>query len=181
MGVARRRWSPDEKRTALQLSKDGYTHKQIADKLRPGVPTAWRSIGDIIREARKPLVASSSKPATSGTPLIPPPKFSTKIELPPTMADSLSAREYMTMMDDNQRAIFIATYEDLRGDADEESLTRAENEMLIMASYSNVKYLRAQSLLNVAESYLMTEMEGGFTNSDEDMAKSDQSFVALAK
>lgn len=171
MGVARRRWSPDEKRTAMQLSKEGYTHKQIADKLRPGVPTAWRSIGDIIREARKPLVASSSKPATSGTPLIPPPKFSTKIELPPTMADSLSAREFMTMMDDAQRAIFIATYEDLRGDADEESLTRAENEMLIRASYSNVKYLRAQSLLNVVESYLMIEMEGGFGDSDEDMAK----------
>lgn len=171
MGVARRRWSPDEKRTALQLSKEGYTHKQIAEKLRPGVATAWRSVGDIIREARKQPVASSSTPATSGTPLIPPRKFSTKIELPDSMVDSLTAKEFMTMMDDAQGAIFVATYEDLRGDADEESLTRAENEMLIRAAYSNVKYLRAQSLLNVAESYLMTEMEGGFTNSDEDMAK----------
>jgi hypothetical protein len=173
MGVARRRWSPDEKRTVLQLAQEGYTQKQIAEKLRPGVPTAWRSIGDIIREERKKIVSPTvtNAPATSGTPLIPPPKFSTKIELPDSMADSFSAKEFMTMMDDDQRAIFVGTYEDLRGDADEESLTRAENEMLIRAAHSNVKYLRAVSLLNVAESYLMMEMEGAFTNSDEDQAK----------
>jgi len=176
MGVARRRWSPDEKRTVLQLTKEGYTHKQIAEKLRPGVSTAWRSVGEIIREERKQTVSQTvtDAPAASGSQqyqLVPPPKFSTKVELPDAMADSLSAREFMGMMDDDQRAIFVATYEDLRGDADEEALTRAENDMLIRAAYSNVKYLRAQSLLNLAEGYMMMAMEGGFSNSDEDKAK----------
>ena len=87
------------------------------------------------------------------------------------MVNSLTAREFMGMMDDNQRAIFVATYEDLRGDADEESLTPAENEMLIRAAYSNVKYLRAQSLLNTAETYLMMELDGELTDTDADKAK----------
>ena len=176
MGIARRRWSPDEKKTVLQLTKEGYTHKQIADRLRPGVSTAWRSVGEIIREERRNTISHTvtDAPATSGTQqhqIVPPPSYSTKVELPDSMADSLTAKEFMTMMDDNQRAIFVATYEDLRGDADEEALTRAENDMLIRAAYSNVKYLRAQSLLNVAESLLMLEMEGGLTDSDEDKAK----------
>ena len=172
MGVARRRWSPDEKRTVLQLTKEGYTQKEIAERLRPGVPTAWRAVGEIQREGRRKTVTDA--PATSGTQqhqIVPPPSYTSKIELPDGMADSLTAKEFMTMMDDNQRAIFVATYEDLRGDADEEALTRAENEMLIRACYSNVKYLRAQSLLNVAESYIMLEMEGGMTDSNEDKAK----------
>jgi len=176
MGIARRRWSPDEKRAVLQLTKEGYTHKQIAERLRPGVSTAWRSVGDIIREERRKIVSHTvtDAPATSGTQqhkIMPSPSYTTKVDLPDGMADSLTAKEFMTMMDDNQRAIFVATYEDLRGDADEEALTRAENDMLIRASYSNVKYLRAQSLLNVAESYLMLDMEGGLSDSDEDKAK----------
>tara|TARA_R110000824_G_scaffold371607_1_gene561369 strand:- start:136 stop:747 length:612 start_codon:yes stop_codon:yes gene_type:complete len=77
----------------------------------------------------------------------------------------------MTMMNDDQRKIFIGHYMDLRGNVDEESLTTAENEMLIRASYSNVKYLNAQSMLMLSESYLMLEMEGGMTDSDEDKAK----------
>lgn len=176
MGVARRRWSPDEKRTVLQLAKEGWTQTQIGERLRPGVSTAWRSVGEIIREERRQTVSQTVTDisAASGSQqyqLVPPPKFSTKVELPDAMADSLSAKEFMTMMDDDQRAIFVATYEDLRGDADEEALTRAENDMLIRAAYSNVKYLRAQSLLNLAEGYMMQALEGGFSNSDEDKAK----------
>ena len=176
MGIARRRWSPDEKRTVLQLHKEGYTHRQIAEKLRPGVNTAWRSVGDIIREERKGIVSKTltDTPTAQSTPhkIIPAAtKSSSKIELPDAMADSLTAKEFMTMMDDNQRAIFVATYEDLRGDADDESVTRAENEMIIKAAYSNVKYLRAQSLLNVAESYLMLDMEGGLPDTDEGKAQ----------
>ena len=176
MGVARRRWSPDEKRTVLQLSKEGYTHKQIAERLLPGVANAWRSVGEIIREERKntePVSDTVTDPSSGSTnvaqhSVLPTkPSFTTTVDLPDGMSDSLTAREFMTMMDDDQRAIFVATYEDLRGDADEESLTRAENEMLIRASYSNVKYLRAQSLLNVAESYLILAMEGGLPDTDE--------------
>ena len=53
MGVARRRWSPDEKKTILQLAREGFTQKQIGEKLRPGVKNAWRTVGDIIRDERK--------------------------------------------------------------------------------------------------------------------------------
>ena len=180
MGVARKRWSPDEKATVLRLSKEGWTHKQIAERLRPGVATAWRSVGEIIREERKktePVSDTVTDPsASAGTmaqhAVLPTTSaFTTKVDLPEGMSSSLTAREFMTMMDDDQRAIFVATYEDLRGDADEESLTRAENEMLIRAAYSNVKYLRAQSLLNVAESYLILDMEGGLPDTDEGKAK----------
>jgi hypothetical protein len=180
MGVARRRWSPDEKKTILQLAKEGYTYKQIAERLRPGVAYAWRTVGDIIREGRKKEEVAEAKAATTSlapgvtsTPILSSSKFaySSTVELPDGMVDSLTAREFMTMMDDSQRAIFVGTYEDLRGDADEESLTPAENEMLIRAAYSNVKYLRAQSLLNTAETYLMMELDNELTDSDADKAK----------
>ncbi len=176
MSTARRRWSPDEKRTALQLAKEGYTHKDIAERLRPGVKSAWRSVGEIIREDRKLKTQVAASPTPSGTQptpiaVLPSHSPSVLVALPPSMNSSLTAKEFMTMMDNDQRRIFIATYEDLRGDADDESLTRAENEMLIRASYSNVKYLRAQSLLNLAENYLMADIEGGLTDSDTDQAK----------
>jgi len=174
MGVARRRWSPDEKRTILQLAKEGFTQPQIAEKLRPGVKTAWRTVGEIIREERRKEEEAASSPTSSpsvtSTPITSS-SYGSTVELSDGMANSLTAKEFMTMMDDNQREIFVATYDDLRGDADEDSLTPAENEMLIRAAYSNVKYLRAQSLLNTAESYLMMELDGGLTNSDEDKAK----------
>jgi len=176
MGTARRRWSPDEKKTVLKLAEEGYTHKQIADKLRPGVNSAWRSVGEIIRESRKPKAqpAPVSTPAASGvqtTPIAALPTSYAKVQLPSEMVASLSAKEFMTMMDDDQRRLFIGTYKDLRGDADSDSLTAAENEMLIRAAYSNVKYLKAQTKMALAETYLMAEMEGGLTDSDEDKAK----------
>jgi len=175
MSTARRRWTPDEKRTVLQLSNEGWTHKQIAEKLRPGVSSAWRSVGEIIRDDRKAKEEAETPAVSPNTAMAPstvaPPPSRSQVKLPPTMDKSLSARSFMTMMDDDQRRIFIATYEDLRGNADEESLTSAESEMLIRAAYSNVKYLRAQSLLHLAETYLMAEMEGGLTDSDEDKAK----------
>jgi len=178
MSVARRRWSPDEKREVLRLAEEGYTQKQIAERLRPGVKSAFRSVGEIIREDRKqkaqPAQAAPQPQAMGSQPTpnaVLPPTSSLVVPLPPSMAQSLTAKEFMTMMDNDQRKIFIAHYEDLRGDMDQESLTRAENEMLIRAAYSNVKYLRAQSMLSVTESYLLMEMEGGLTDSDEDKAK----------
>jgi len=178
VGVARRRWSPDEKREVLRLHKEGYTHQQIADKLRPGVKSAFRSVGEIVRAERKQSqpspIQSQQQPAVTTTPspsLFNQVRAASKVQLPPSMAGSLTAREFMTMMDDDQKRLFIATYEDLRGNADEESLTGAESEMLIRAAYSNVKYLRAQSMLSLAENYLLADMEGGLTDSDEDKAK----------
>ena len=167
MAAARRRWNPDEKRAAIKMSKEGFTHKEIAHKLRPDVKYAWRGVGDIVREARKPQEPQSS--ITSAPVVLPTSPLissSSTIELPEGMADSLTAKEFMSMMDDHQGALFVATYEDLRGDADEDALTGAENEMLIRASYSHVKYLRAQALLNTAESYLMQELEGLIPDTD---------------
>ena len=177
MSVARRRWSPDEKREVLRLSEEGYTQKQIAERLRPGVKSAFRSVGDIIREDRKQKAqpAQATQPQATGSQPTPsavlPPISTLVVPLPSAMSQSLTAKEFMTMMDNDQRKIFIAHYEDLRGDMDQESLTRAENEMLIRAAFINVKYLRAQSMLSVVESYLLLEMEGGLTDSDEDKAK----------
>lgn len=183
MSIARRRWSPDEKREVMRLVDEGYTYKQVAEKLRPGVASAWRSVGEIVREEKakqtsQQAQATSPQPQPSGaqSPQMPSlPGYlsvqSAKVTLPPPMAHSLTAQQFMLMMDDDQRRLFIATYMDLRGDADEESLTKAENEMLIRAAFSNVKYLRAQAMLTTSESYLMMEMEGGLTDSDEDKAK----------
>ena len=168
MAAARRRWNPDEKRAAIKMSKEGFTHKEIAEKLRPGVKFAWRAIGEIVREARKPQEHQSSTTTSTSIvlPISPLISSSSTIELPEGMADSLTAKEFMSMMDDHQRALFVATYEDLRGDADDDALTGAENEMLIRASYSHVKYLRAQALLNIAEGYLMQELEGLIPDTD---------------
>lgn len=181
MSVARKRWSPDEKREVLRLAGEGYTHKQIAEKLRPGVKSAFRSVGEIIREHRRreseqAAQTESTKPShntqptasRASVPLFS--RSSSSVQLPDNM-DSLTAQEFMNMMDDDQKKIFISHYQDLRGEMDEESLTRAENEMLIRAAYSNVKYLRAQSMLSLAENYLLADMEGGLTDSDEDKAK----------
>lgn len=178
MGTARRRWSPDEKKAVIALTEEGYTQKQIAERLRPGVSSAWRSVGEIIRDHRAAQVAATQPAApVEASGVAAPQRIVTSIPksalvvLPPEMAASLSAHEFMTMMNDAQRKIFIGHYMDLRGNVDDESLTPAENEMLIRASYSNVKYLNAQSMLMTAETYLMLEMEGGLTDSDEDKAK----------
>ena len=176
MSVARRRWSPDEKATVLRLSKEGYTQRDIADKLRPGIKTAWRSVGEIIREANREKVEATTDhlaPGVSSTPVIPSSSaYSSRVELPEGMVNSLTAREFMRMMNDDQREIFVATYEDLRGDADQDSLTSAENDMLIRAAYNNVKYLKAQHMLYLAEGYMQEELEGGLTTgTDEDKAK----------
>jgi hypothetical protein len=168
---ARRRWSPDEKKEAVRLSKEGFTYKEIAERLRPGVKSAYRSIGEIVREERSGQAIQPTSPQATSTPLSIPGRPSSTIQLPSEMSGSLTAHELMHMMDDDQKRLFINTYKDLRGDADEESLTKAENEMLIRCSYSNVKYLRAQALLSTAENYLMMEMEGHLTDSDTDKAK----------
>lgn len=173
MGTARKRWTPEEKAAIMQLHREGHSYKDIASKLRPGVKNAWRTIGDIVRESRKHAVEKSAQKevAAQHPPSLPSRATVSRITLPPAMATSLTAREFMNIMDDDQRQIFIATYESLRGDADEDSLTRAENEMLIRAAFANVKYLRAQALLNTAESYIMLEMDGGLGDTPEDKAK----------
>jgi hypothetical protein len=174
MGAARKQYSPDEKRRILDLNEEGWTYKQIAEQIRPGVKSAWRSIGEIIRQEREkqapteeqsPQIASSRQSVMGRVP------STSKVTLPPGMDTSLSAKEMMLMLDNDQQAIFVATYEDLRGEADEEQLTRAENEMLIRAAFSNVKYLRAQQMLAKCESYLMMDLDGMLGDSDDDKAK----------
>lgn len=174
MGVARRRYSPDEKSAILRMVEEGYTYKQIAERLRPGIKNAWRSIGDIVRENRErnaPTEESGSQAQVARESILVTKKPTSRIELPSSMQDSLTAREFMSILDDDQKDIFVATYEDLRGEADEEQLTQAENDMLIRAAFTHVKYLRAQHMLALCESYLMLDLDGGLGNSDEDKAK----------
>ena len=128
MNIARRRWTPDEKAAIRKLLAEGWTYKQIGEKLRPGVPTAWRSIGEIVREEIKPPTltpAGSGLPSaqTQALPAAPSvglrASISTTIELPESLEDSLTAREMMGMLDDEQRELFIGTYEDLMGESED--------------------------------------------------------------
>jgi hypothetical protein len=179
MSVARRRWTPDEKVAIRKLLAEGWTYKQIGEKLRPGVPTAWRSIGDIVREEIKPPTLLR-QPMGSGLAMPTPPVASTSnglrvnaptIELPDSLEDSLTAREMMEMLDDNQRELFIGTYEDLMGEADDEQVTRAEKEMFLKASFAHVKYLRSSRNIALCEQYLMMDLDGELGDSDADKAK----------
>lgn len=172
MSIARRRWSPDEKALIRKMIAEGYTYKQVAEKLRPGVPTAWRSVGEIVREEIKPQVAT--QPAGIPTQAAPSAGLrtsSTAIELPDSLEDSLTAREMMGMLDDEQRELFIGTYEDLMGNADDEQVTRAEKEMFLKASFAHVKYLRASRMIALCEQYLMMDLDGQLGDSDSDKAK----------
>ena len=169
MNIARRRWSPDEKATIRRLIAEGYTYKQIGERLRPGVPTAWRSIGEIVREEIKPQPAGSGLAQPNSAPKRAP--FISTIEIPDSLQDSLTAREMMSMLDDEQREIFVATYEDLMGEADEEQITRAEREMLLKASFAHVKYLRSSRMIGTCEQYLMMELDGQLGDTDVDKAK----------
>jgi transposase-like protein len=176
MSIARRRWSPDEKAAIRRMIAEGYTYKQIGEKLRPGVPTAWRSIGEIVREEIKP---NPLAPTTEGQ--APAPSRSTigvssshnsdLVELPESLQDSLTAREMMGMLDDEQRELFIGTYEDLMGESDDEQVTRAEKEMLLKASFAHVRYLRASRMIALCEQYLMMDLDGHLGDTDVDKAK----------
>lgn len=178
MNIARRRWTPDEKVSIRKLLAEGWTYKQIGEKLRPGVPTAWRSIGEIVREEIKP---STLTPAGSGLPVaqqaMPAPTSNglkvsiSTIELPDSLEDSLTAKEMMSMLDNEQRELFIATYEDLMGNADDEQVTRAEKEMFLKASFAHVSYLRATRMVAMCEQYLMMELDGQLGDSDADKSK----------
>lgn len=174
MGVARKQYTPDEIRRVLELNAEGWTYKQIAEKVRPGVKEAWRSVGDIIRKSRNGELTpaqTGQKPSAARQSIMSRSTIKSNVPIPPDMANSMTAHEFFSMLDDEQRKIFVATYEELRGEADQEQLTRAENEMLIRASFSNVKYLRAQQMLSLCESYLMMELNGELSNSDEDVSK----------
>ncbi len=177
MSVARRRWTPDEKVAIRKLLAEGWTYKQIGEKLRPGVPTAWRSIGEIVREEIKPAPLLQ-QPVGSGLAAPTPPSTSnglrvssSTIELPDSLEDSLTAREMMSMLDNEQRELFIATYEDLMGNADDEQVTRAEKEMFLKASFAHVSYLRATRMVAMCEQYLMQDLDGHLGDSDSDKAK----------
>ncbi len=172
MSVARRRWSPDEIASIKRLFAEGYTYKMIGERLRPGIPSAWRSIGDIVRERIKPTLT----PVGSGLPVATTNAIvqlhpSNTIELPDSLEDSLTAREMLGMLDDEQRDLFLATYEDLIGESDEEQVTRAEKEMLLKASFAHVCSLRAARKINQCEGYLMMDLNGQLGDSDADKAK----------
>jgi len=172
MSIARRRWSPDEKAAIKRLAAEGYTQKQIGEKLRPGIPTAWRSVGEILREDRNPTLT----PVGSGLASAPTQASMSTLnqrtfELPTAIEDSITAREMMGMLDDEQRELFVATYEDLVGESDEEQITRAEKEMLLRASFAHVKFLRASRMIALCESYIMMDLDGHLTDSDTDKAK----------
>lgn len=178
MSNARKQYTPDEIKQMVDLATDGWTYQQIADKIRPGVKNAWRSVGEIVRRKREedaptqilaPIVQqqTSSRTQSVGSRAI----TNSKVTMPDTMLSSMSAREFFAILNDEQRALFVATYEDLRGQMDEEQLTGAENEMLIRAAFSNVKYIKAQQMLMLCEDYLMMELDGELTDSDEDKAK----------
>lgn len=178
MSVARRRWSPDEKAAIKKLWNEGFTYAMIAEKLRPGVKTAWRSIGEIVREEIKqqPLApAQNDKPAAQAqapTSTSNGLKVSVStVDLPDSLEDSLTAKEMMSMLDNEQRELFIATYEDLMGNADEEQVTRAEKEMFLKASFAHVCYLRATRMVAMCEQYLMLDLDGLLGDSDSDKAK----------
>lgn len=171
MGVARKRYSPDEKALILQLNREGYTYKQIAEKVRPGVSTAWRSVGEIVREAKAAEAAPpvTATPATSGLdapvaqlprPLVQVPTAQKGVQLPPELKDSITAREIMAMLADDQREVFVATYQDLRGEADEDTVTKAENEMLMRAALAHTQYLRAARMYSECETYLLADLNG---------------------
>jgi hypothetical protein len=178
MNIARRRWSPDEKAAIRKLIAEGWTYKQIGEKLRPGVPTAWRSIGEIVREEIKPPTLT---PASNGAPVAPQTQSASTsnglrvtastVELPDSIQDSLTAREMMSMLDNEQRELFVATYEDLMGNADDEQVTRAEKEMFLKASFAHVSYLRANRMIATCEQYLMMDLDGQLGDSDADKMK----------
>jgi hypothetical protein len=178
MSHARKAYSPDEKKKILKMAEEGWTYIQIADKVRPGVKTAWRSIGDIVRQERQKREMEENTPTQVPTqdapprPMPPPkPSNASLIDIPEGMSDSLTAKEFLSMLDDEQKELMIATYEDLRGEGDEDTLTKAENDMLIRAAYSNVRYIHAQKMLNKAEQYMLMDMEGYLGKSDEDNGK----------
>jgi hypothetical protein len=175
MNIARKRWSPDEKAAIRKMIAEGYTYKQIAERLRPGVPTAWRSIGEIVREEIKPQpsqpLQNPAPSAPNATPVSRQVSLPSAVDLPDSLADSLTAREMMSMLDDEQREVFIATYEDMMGNADEEQVTRAEKEMFLKATFAHVKYLRASRMISLCEQYMMMDLDGHLGDSDADKAK----------
>lgn len=178
MNVARKQYTPDEIKKMIALDADGWTYQQIADQIRPGVKSAWRSVGEIIRRERakeNPSQTLTDQP----TPSYVPRAVSTtsrsitnsKVTMPDEMLNSSSAREFFSMLDDDNRSLFVSHYEDLRGEADEEQLTAAENEMLIRAAFVNVKYIGAQRMLQLSESYLLMDLEGELGDTDMDKNK----------
>ena len=179
MSVARKRYTPDEKAQIVSLHEEGYTYRDIAERIRPGVDSAWRSIGEIVREHKKAQETQPQAPTSANDVLDVPadaPKLvqvptavkgKSPITLPESIRDSVTAREIMAMFDDEQREVFVATYEDLRGEADEDSLTRAENEMLMRAAFAHTQYLRAARMYSQCESYLMMDLNGEIVDNSD--------------
>lgn len=175
---ARRQYSPDEKKMIMRLHDEGFTYTQIAERVRPGVENAWRSIGNIVREEKKK--ALSPKPpqdthivpsAVENDPSIAKAsenyvKKSAIFTLPPELRNSMTAMNIMSMLDDEQREIFLAAYEELKNEADDEQITRPEREVLMKAALAHTQYLRAAKMYHQCEHYLMLDMEGALDKED---------------
>lgn len=172
MSVARRRYTPDEKKVIYDLWVEGWTYKRIAEKIRPGIESAWRSIGDIIREKRSGAQAQPEEQQAGASSVLLPQRAGAKVMvLPKGLEGSVTAQELLGILDKEQHNLFISTYEGLRGEANEEQLTSAENEMLMRAAFSHTKYIRAQHMCSLCESYLIADLEGRLPDDDETKTK----------
>ena len=153
--MSNKKYTPEEKKRILELYRDGWTYTMIAEKIRPGVKSAWRTVGEIVRRSK-----SKTDTAT--------PSRGMSADLPKDLADSLTAKHIMSMLDEDMKEIFLSTYESLKNEADEDSINKSERESLLRAALVQTEYLHASKMYRTCERYMMQELNGELDDDDRE-------------
>jgi transposase-like protein len=186
---AKKRWSEREKQEVIRLRfQDGMQYKDIANIVRPNQSTAWRKVGEICREYEKqrdegllgtpqnqetpaPSAASPSTITTSEVnegikreALVSMSREERVRYLMARLKQSARGKAILLALDADQQIIFAEMYHEVVEEFD--SLTSAEDQMLMQAILAYCMYLRACQLSSQAEQAFMLMMAGKLEDDD---------------
>lgn len=191
--TAKKRWSEREKQEVIRLRfQDGMEYKDIAKVIRPHQHTAWRKVGEICREYEKqrdegllgtptnkeapaPSSASSSMTTTVAAhdgvkreALVSMSREERVRYLTGRLKQSARGKAILLALTADQQIIFAEMYLEVVEEFD--SLTSAEDQMLMQAILAYCQYLRACQLSSKAEAAFMQMMAGTLDDDDPQRA-----------
>lgn len=188
--VAKKRWTEREKQEVVRMRfQDGMKHKDIAAVIRPNQPTAWRKIGEICREYEQQRDGMLGTPHDDKTPapsaVTHSPSTITTIKekegirrealvsmsreervryLMSRLKQSARGRGILLALDAQQQEMFTEMYHEVVEEFD--SLTSAEDQMLMQAILAYCQYVRASQMACQAEEAFILNLNNKLDEDD---------------
>jgi len=147
----KRKWTKSEIKKVLALRAQGLGYKEIAEIVRPSQKTAWRKIGDICREheAEKKVEAAEESdidtaPSKVKSSLVTMTADDRVSHLLSKLKTSARGRAILGALDEDLQTLFTEMYAEVIQEF--ESMTSAEDQMLMQALLAYCHYTRAAQM-----------------------------------